>query len=176
MSVLSVRPDRDLLTHLSSFVHDGVTVAEALFTGDRLNYPHRSTMEHELGYIEPYTLVHESRVIEGLGTRAEAAIRLLAREAGSNKWFPNDTDQTLELLWVSHGAWRGGVSLDRFVAAFVMIDYAMNERTFDEDIEASAEIIVRRLHVLGFPPTSEGLEELFDGAPPACVGLGLIEL
>ena len=29
---------------------------------------------------------------------------------------------------------------------------------------------------IDFPPSSDALEELFDGAPPACIGLGMVDI
>ncbi len=173
--MIVVRPNLKLMEHLRTFDVDGATVDSLLFEGGRLAYPGRKEIEHQLGYIEPYTLELESRVVEGLSPKMKASIRLLSREAMSRRWF-KDIDPTLELLWMAHGAWHDGVSLDRLVAALVMVDYAMNERTFDDDIEKASEVLVRGLHALGFPPTHDGLEELFDGAPPACIGLGLVDL
>lgn len=173
--MIAVRTNPSLLEHLSTFEVDGATVDSLLFEGGRLSYPGRKEIEYELGYADPYTLQLEARVVEGLTKPMRAAIRLLSREAISRRWF-KELDPTLELLWMSHGAWHDGVSLDRLVSALVMVDYAMNERTFDEDIERACEVLVRGLHSCGFPPDRESLEELFDGAPPACVGLGLVEL
>jgi hypothetical protein len=173
--MLTVRTNNELLNHLQAFDHDGATVDSLLFEGGRLSYPGRKEIEYQLGYVEPYTLDLEARVIEGMSKKMAASIRLLSREAMSRRWF-KDLDPTLELLWMAHGAWHDGVSLDRLVAALVMVDYAMNERTFDSDIEKACEVLVQGMYSLGFPPTEAGLEELFDGAPPACVGLGLVEL
>lgn len=173
--MITVRPNLKLMEHLKTYEVDGGTVDSLLFEGGRLSYPGRKDIEHQLGYIEPYTLELEARVIEGLPQKMVAAIRLLSREAISRRWF-KEIDPTLELLWMAHGAFHEGVSLDRLVAALVMVDYAVNERTFDEDIEIAAHVLVHGLHTLGFPPSEEGLEELFDGAPPACIGLGLVEL
>lgn len=172
---VTVQPDRSLLEHLRTFEHDGATVASALFEGDRLTYPGRRELEFQLGVPEPYTLELEARTVGGLPRPMNAAIRLLCREAISRRWFP-DLDPTLELLWMAHGAWHGGTALDRLVCALVMVEYAMNNRTFDDDIEEASVILVRGMHSLGLPPSSESLEEIFDGAWPACVGLGLVEV
>jgi hypothetical protein len=89
-------------------------------------------------------------------------------------------DPTLELLWGAHGAWaRRGISLDRLVAALVAVEMLRPKDSFsamEKILEEASVILVTGLHQLGFPPTHEGLEELFDGAPPACVGLGLVDL
>lgn len=173
-----VRTNLELLEHLRSFQQDGATVESLLFEGGRLSYPGRREIEYQLGYVEPYTLELEARVIEGLPPRMIAAIRVLAQFA---RTIPNDDwsteiDPTLELLWLSHEAWdRNGISLDRLVAALVGVNFAMNNKQ-DDVIEDAAAILVRGMHSLGFPPTHEGLEELFDGAPPAAVGLGLVDL
>ncbi len=182
--MIVVRPNQKLMEHLRTYEYDGATVDSLLFEGGRLAYPGRKEIEHQLGYIEPYTLELEARVIEGLSPKMVAAIRLLSREAmcipGPLKvWSHDDADPTLELLWMAHGSWDGAPSFDRLVAALVMIEYTLEagpQGTFDPMIEMAAEVLVRGLHKLGFPPTHEGLEELFDGAPPACVGLGLVEL
>lgn len=173
--MIAVRTNPSLLSHLQTFEVDGATVDSLLFEGGRLAYPGRKEIEYELGYADPYTLAMEARVIEGLSKRANAAIRLLAREADDHLLFSME-DSTLELLWRSHGSWTKGISLDRLVAALVMVEYALDGRTLNADVERAAEILVTELHRAGFPPTRVGLEELFDGAAPACVGLGLVEL
>lgn len=173
--MIVVRVNDSLLKHLMDFEFDGAKVDSLLFEGGRLSYPGRKEIEYQLGYIEPYTIDLEARVIDGLPKKMVAAIRLLSREAMSRRWL-KDIDPTLELLWAAHGSWHDGVSLDRLVSALVMVDYAMNEKTFDSDIEMACEVLVRGMHGIGFPPTLAGLEEIFDGAPPACVGLGLVDL
>lgn len=176
--MIVVRPNLKLMEHLRTFEYDGATVDSLLFEGGRLAYPGRKEIEHKLGYIEPYTLELEARVIEGLPKKMSAAIRLLSREAVSTPGplAEDHLDPTLELLWMAHGAWNDEVSLDRLVAALVMVEYATRVGPLDPNVEMAAEVLVRGLHALGFPPTHEGLEELFDGAPPACIGLGLVEL
>jgi hypothetical protein len=170
-----VRQNLNLLEHLKSFSHDDATVDSLLFDGGRLSYPGRKEIEHQLGYIEPYTIDLEARVIEGLPKSMLAAIRLLCSEAISHRWI-KDIDPTLELLWMAHSSWQGPPSFDRLIAALVMVDYAMNHGTGDSDIEEACAVLIKGLHSLGFPPTVDGLEELFDGAPPASVGLGLVDL
>lgn len=172
--MITVRTNVELMQHLSTFVHDGATVDSLLFEGGRLSYPGRKEIEYQLGYVEPYTLELEARVIEGLPKKLAAAIRILSAAASQLAL----DDPTLELLWKAHGSWSGGISLDRFVAALVVVEYATDDRncTVNEDVVMAAEALIIGLHSLGFPPTELGLEELFDGAPPACVGLGLVEL
>jgi hypothetical protein len=172
--MIVIRTNTELLDHLRSFVHDGATVDSLLFEGGRLAYPGRREIEYQLGYVEPYTLELEARVIEGLPKKVSSAIRVLADAARALAM----SEPTLDLLWAAHSSWREGVSLDRLVAALVMVEYATDDRSWivDEDVQRAAEILIRGLHSTGFPPTDEGLEELFDGAPPACVGLGLVDL
>ncbi len=172
--MVTVRTNESLLEHLRCYEHDGATVDSLLFEGGRLSYPGRKEIEYQLGYVEPYTLELEARVIEGISPRVAAAIRILADAARPLA----SSEPTLELLWAAHSSWRKGISLDRLVAALVMVEYATDDRAclFDEDVTTAAEILVRGLHSAGFPPSEAGLEELFDGAPPACVGLGLVDL
>lgn len=176
--MLTVRTNLELLAHLRQFEHDGATVESLLFEGGRLAYPGRKEIEYQLGYTEPYTLELEARVLEGLSPRMTASIRVLSRLARS---MPNDDwsdqiDPTLELLWLAHEAWdRNGISLDRLVAALCGVSFAMNNKQ-DDVIEEACAVLIKGLHQLGFPPSHEGLEELFDGAEPACVGLGLVQL
>ena len=175
---LTIRSDPRLLDHLTQFEVDGATVDSLLFEGGRLSYPGRKEIEYHLGYEEPYTLALEARVIEGISTKMSASIRTLARFARTipNDDWSNEIDPTLELLWLSHEGWdQNGIALDRLVAALCGVGFAMNNKQ-NEVIEEACAILVRGLHSMGFPPTYEGLEELFDGAPPACVGLGLVEL
>jgi len=171
---LTVRHSKELHEHLSTFEVDGGTVASLLFDGGRLNYPGRKALEHELGYIEPYTLEHESRIIEGFTPKMTAAVRILCREAKGLTL----NDPTLELLWRAHAAWNEGTSIDRLVCALVIVEMAMDDRAclFNREVEFAAEVLIAGLHSLGFPPNERSLEELFDGAPPAAVGLGLVEL
>lgn len=176
--MIAVRTNEDLLNHLSTFEVDGASVGSLLFEGGRLTYPGRREIEYELGYAEPYTLHMEARVIEGLSKKVAASIRILSRFA---RTIPNDDwseeiDPTLELLWIAHESWdRNGISADRLVAALVAVNFAMNNKQ-DSLIEEACETLIRGLHSCGFPPDRESLEELFDGAPPASVGLGLVDL
>jgi hypothetical protein len=171
-----------LYKHLSEWTLDGASVASVLFDGNRLSYPERRTLETELGYVEPYTLEHESRTIVGFSRRTMAAIRLLSRDATE---LLSSVDQTLELLWRAHDAWiRTEVSLDRLIAALVMVQSIL-DREDDPDrcltpqhMEQTdaAFALIEGMYTMGFPPTRAALEEIFDGAPPACVGLGLVEV
>ncbi len=172
--MVTVRTNESLLEHLRTFEHDGATVDSLLFEGGRLSYPGRKDIEYQLGYVEPYTLELEARVLEGISPRMAASIRILADAARDLAM----SEPTLEFLWAAHSSWRAGVSLDRLVAALVMVEYATDDRSVlvDEDVQRAAEFLVRGLHTMGFPPNEAGLEELFDGAPPACVGLGLVDL
>jgi hypothetical protein len=172
--MISVRTNLDLMNHLRTFEVDGATVDSLLFEGGRLAYPGRKEIEYQLGYTEPYTLELESRAIEGIKPKMAASIRILADAARDLAM----SEPTLELLWAAHSSWRAGISLDRLVAALVMVEYATDDRQIlvSDDVRRAAEILVKGLHSSGFPPDEKGLEELFDGAPPACVGLGLVEL
>lgn len=175
MSDVSVMVSDKLLAHLQTWDHDGTTVASSLFPDGRLTYPGRDYVEEQMDAEEPYTLAHEARVIVGLGLRAEAAIRLLSWEA--TRRHAAD-DSTLELLWLSHESAGPleGPSPDRLVAALVSVQELTRGHWWDLEAAAAAQVLVEELNRLGFPPTAEGLEELFDGAEPACVGLGLVEL
>lgn len=185
---LSVRHSANLQRHLETFEHDGATVASVLFEGGRLAYPGRKDIEYELGSPEPYTLEHESRVIDGLPLPVQAAVRVLSKTLRRWLQLSGELDPTLELLWSSHEAYIGGpdrgggeISVDRLVAALTMVQ-SLAERqpqpadTFVMALEDAAVALIRGLEALGFFPSSESLEELFDGAPPACVGLGMIDI
>ncbi len=171
--MITVRTNVELMQHLTTFVHDGATVDSLLFEGGRLSYPGRKEIEYQLGYVEPYTLDLEARVIEGLPKKMAAAIRILA---DGMQYIVGDSEPTLEMLWAAHSSWRNGISLDRLVAALTMVETIIENDTRNTDLIAAADILLTGLWMLGFPPTEAGLEELFDGAPPACVGLGLVEL
>lgn len=188
--MISVRHSPKLQQHLETFQHDGATVASSLFDGDRLSYPGRREIEYETGEPEPYTLWHESRVIDGLPENVQAAVRVLSKTLRRWLQLSGDLDPTLELLWASHEAYiagptRGGgeISLDRLVAALAMVQ-ALHDRDPSLDqvddfvvaLEDAALLLVTGLEAWGFFPSSEALEELFDGAPPACVGLGLVDI
>lgn len=185
---ISVRTSVPLLEHLGSFEHDGGTVAAVLFEGGRLSYPARREIEHMLGYTDPYTLELEARVIEGMSSQWNAAVRFLARLATEQ----HRGDPTLDLLWGAHHSFmypegtgrptKGAgqaPSIDRLVAALVTVQkyqdlLAGGEHLVLGVIIEAAEVMVQGLHAEGLPPTMAGLEELFDGADPACVALGLV--
>jgi hypothetical protein len=179
MTMLTVRTNPELLEHLRQHEHDGATVESLLFEGGRLSYPGRKEIEYQLGYTEPYTLELEARVIEGMPPRWNSAARFLSRlmfDRLTDSW----PDPTLELLWAAHQTFKGPPSLDRLVASLVCIEFhkelVASEVLVTSTIMEAAQVLVNGLHSVGLPPTHEGLEELFDGAPPACVGLGLVEL
>lgn len=180
---LVVKCSPGLMAHLDFYVVDGATVGSSLFEGGRLTYPGRSQLEHDLGYSEPYTVWHECRVVTGFSGYARAAVRLLASWATSRHAAE---DPTLDLLWQTHHAWSedneradGGPSLDRLVAALVAIEDLRKTEKFGDallDHVDAADLLVSAFHYHGFPPTLDGLEELMDGAFPAAVGLGLVEV
>lgn len=185
MTFLKIRTSELLAEHLSNFVYDGATVDSLLFDGGRLAYPGRKELEYQLGYEEPYTLALEARVIEGMSRQWNSACRFLARLATERVMKDGGYDHTIELLWSAHHAfaYRGepeDPSTDRLVAALVSIEFYKNLLANDalvmSTIIEASEVLVRGLHSHGLPPTLAGLEELWDGAPPACVGLGLVEL
>lgn len=178
----TVRPSDHLLAHLSAYHHDGSSVAEALFAGGRLCYPGRHHVEQQLGCPDPYGLGHESRVLEGPGVPA-AQIRLLAglatdRAAG--------IDPTLDLLWHAHRSHRvtgEGPSLDRLVASLVALR-ALHDALWEPGrdrcfwpalLEAGAGLY-GWMQAEGLPPSEHALEEICDGAMPACIGLNLVEI
>lgn len=177
---ITVRHSPQLQLHLETFEVDGATVASVLFNGGRLSYPGRKEMEVMLGYTEPYTLSHEARVIEGLPRKVVVAIRMLAGRVP----LVRKVDETLDLLWTAHEDWIvNGISPDRLVAALVMTqllayenDLYPLEGMLREELTVHAYELVKGMHMVGFPPSHESLEELFDGAPPACVGLGLVDI
>ncbi len=179
---MNVRHSPQLQQFLSSYEVDGTTVAAALFDGGRLWYPGRRELEHALGYTEPYTLEHESRVIDELPAPVAKAIRLLARSAPS---VLPELDPTLELLWEAHASWVPPSPLivagDRLVAALVTT-HAISEVGSPPEQFVGGELAMAALRLItfmqstGFPPSSAALEEIFDGAPPACVGLGLVDI
>lgn len=185
--MMSVQPSIPLLLHLQSFEMDGATVASSLFDGGRLSYPERRRMEHELGFIEPYALEHESRTLEGMSVQWNAACRFLARIA--TRWA-SDIDPTLDLLWGSHDAFAHltkdaeAQALDRLIAALVTVertrhlvvsDVTENGKPTNVLIRA-CEVLIRGLQANGFPPSGLALEEICDGAMPACIGLGMIDV
>lgn len=171
--MISIVHSQELQEHLETHIHDGTTVAASLFEGGRLAYPERKRLEYELNFVEPYTLDLEARVIVGLPKPIAACVRYLARVATENH---RGHDETLDLLWDAHSSWGGtDPSLDRLAAALVAIaDQSKSEK--NELVERAALALVAYLHSQGFPPNERGLEELWDGAPPACVGLGMVDL
>lgn len=177
--MITIKNSKTLLQHLETYAVDGGTVASVLFEGGRLSYPGRKALEHELGYIEPYTLDHEARTISGLSKKVSASIRLLARDVTIRM---SGFDLTLDLLWESHQAYQPmkdeGPSLDRLVAALVAVHMANDKNIYvnDRDADEACYILVSGMHDVGFPPTIDMLEELWDGAPPASVGLGMVEV
>lgn len=172
--MISVRTSLALLHHLRTYEEDGSTVASALFDGGRLSYPGRKDIEYEFSIIEPYTLELEARVIEGLPVKFRGSISFLARVATEAH---RGLDPTLDLLWAAHSSFRGeGVALDRLVAALVTVQ-DIKTHGIEDAIACEASLrLIAGMHSLGLPPTHIGLEEIFDGADPACLGLGLVEL
>jgi len=180
--MLTVKFSSELHAHLSSFLVDGASVGDVLFEGGRLAYPGRKDIEYQLGYTEPYTLELEARIVEGFSPAVNAAIRFLAAIATD---VHSSEEETLRLLWESHREYsleqsragrEEGPALDRLVAALVTIEDARQAGSTDQIIIAAASALIKALHIAGIPPTPAGLEELFDGADPACVGLGLVEI
>lgn len=173
--MLSVKHSPGLERHLSTFEVDGITVASMLFPDGRIFYPGRRQVEQLLQGPDPYTLAHEARVVEGLYGSVVRSIWVLSAAATE---MP-DLDPTLEVLWASHASSRpatgGAPSLDRLVAALVAVQAAREGSQRNPAVEEAAVVLVRALDSLGFPPRPPSLEELWDGAAPACVGLGLVE-
>lgn len=166
--------------HLTTHKVDGATVAEVLFEGGRLAYPGRKDIEYQLKMVEPYGLEQESRVIDGLPRNVCAAVKYLALVATEAH---SDLDATLELLWRSHSAHavairEEGPALDRLVAALVTIQDFREHQLMDlaPAVERASELVIAHFHQIGFPMTAASLEEIFDGAEPACLGLSLVEL
>ena len=176
MIALTVRQSPTLLNHLKIHDHDGATVETALFEGGRLQYPGRQQIEQQLGFMDPYTIELESRVLVGFFQSVTASIRLLSRAA--TETFRGQ-DETLDLLWDSHNSYvrpsGEGPSLDRLVAALVMVEHAKQTQT-SPDIEYACLVLIRGLSAAGFPPGQRALDELWADCPPACIGLGLITL
>jgi hypothetical protein len=178
--MITVRQSPELLEHLRTHAVDEATVRDALFEGGRLHYPERKRLEHTLGFIEPYMLEHEARLIEGMDARWNAACIFLARIATRRH---GDSDPTLGLLWESHAAFHAGnpagpPSLDRLVAALVTVREAMGLAIegAPSGLVLAVTALVTGLQAEGFPPSSSALEEICDGAVPACVGLGLVDI
>lgn len=175
--MIQIRTSPKLLEHLKTHEFDSATVDALLFSGGRLHYPGRQNVEQELGYTDPYTIDMEARVIDGLSRKAAAAIRYLSNQITAEIVKGEYIDGALELLWATHAAYvdeKASPALDRFVAALVMIQKSFDSK--DHNIIAASERLLIELHKIGFPPTHESMEELFDGAPPACVGLGMVDL
>jgi hypothetical protein len=182
--MIRVHSSPALLRHLQTYEVDGTTVEDSLFIGGRLSYPGRQDIEYQLADTDPYTIMHEARVIEGLPRATIAAIKYLAGVATEAH---RGIDLTLDLLWTVHGEYSNrneGPSLDRLIAALVTIQDFKDEDLLvgthkniaQTIVFKAAEEIVGTFHRIGFPLSSVGLEELFDGADPACLGLGLVEL
>lgn len=177
---LEVGISPQLLLHLQSFEVDTGTVADVFFEGGRLSYPERRRMEYELGFSEPYLLDHEARVIKGMDLAWNSAVRFLSRIATRRA----ANDPTLELLWGSHDTFAhlsqqaGDPALDRLIASLVVVQEAMMlppSAGLKALLDASV-LVIRGLHSVGFPPTALSLEEICDGAMPACVGLNLVDV
>lgn len=178
-----VRSSPELLVHLSTHEVDGTTVGAALFEGGRLHYPERRRLEYELGFTEPYTLEHEARVIDGMDTRWNSACVFLARVASRRH---GESDPTLTLLWECHTAFAmvnvgAAPALDRLIAALVTVNDAMGitrdrGRDWPRSLVDAVTTLLVGLQTVGLPPSSIGMEEICDGAPPACVGLGLVDV
>lgn len=174
MLSLRVSHSLPLERHLRSFEVDGTTVEATLFSDGRLMYPGRHDVEQTMQAAEPYTLWHEARVIEGFFGSIYKAIWVLSDAATE---LP-DLDPTLEVLWRSHAAARPlnlAPSLDRLVAGLVMVEWLRAGRV-NGPWDDAAVTLVRAMGAAGFPPSANALEEIWDGAAPACVGLGLVEL
>ena len=179
---ITLKVSSTLLSHLMTYEVDGGSVGTLLFeAGGRLSYPGRADLERLMGYPEPYTLEHECRTVQGLSKKTASAIRFLAGAATLKfKGF----DPTLDMLWGVHDAYspeeREGPSVDRVVAALVMVEHVSSEHqvllAVSNDVYLAALLLVQGMHAAGFPPTQAGLESLFDGAEPACCGLGLVEI
>lgn len=175
--VILIRQSDRLLEHLRTYEVDGATIESLLFEGGRLNYPGRQRIEQQLGFADPYTIEMEARTIDGLFQSISTSIRFLAREA-SRKFHGHDP--TLDLLWEVHDAYPRwgfeGPSLDRLVAALVMVQHVLENDSDDEDVKYACGVLVNGLTAVGFPPSERALEEIWDGAAPACVGLGLVSV
>lgn len=177
MMDLRIRESETLLRHLQTYRVDGATVDSVLFEGGRMFYTGRKEIEQQLGHTEPYTLSHEARVVEGFLRSINASIRLLS---GIATCHFDGHDNTLDLLWQSHAAYERpmfeGPSLDRLVAALVMVEHIRGNGHQSRDVQRACCVLVRGLNAAGFPSSGEALEEIWDGAAPACVGLGLVDI
>lgn len=175
MLELRVSHSEPLERHLSSYEFDGSTVEAALFSDGRLMYPGRHDVEQTMRAAEPYTLSHEARVIEGFYGSIVRSIWVLSEAAAD---LP-DLDPTLELLWQTHSAARRlnqPPSLDRLVAALVMVERIRGGGRAADPLGDAAYVLVRAMAAAGFPVSASALEEIWDGAAPACVGLDLVEI
>lgn len=154
---------------------------DRLFQGSRLSYPGRADLEAEMGAPDPYTMAHEARTIRGIPIALVAGARHLARQELLLA-RQGDEDPRLLMLWSVHDefsygwAQKGELSLDRLVAALVAVERMRGSHGVSAVGLEAAEALLLGLHSLGLPPTHQGLEELFDGAFPACVGLGIVEI
>ena len=176
MLSLRVTHSPRLMEHLSKFEVDGTTVEASLFADGRLTYPGRHDIEQTMLAPEPYTLWHEARVIEGLFESISSAIWKLSALVSS----ADDLDPTLEVLWRSHSnaeQLKVPPSLDRLVAAMVAVEKLKSSRQPSGDpMGEAAYVMVRGFAAAGFPLSAAAMEELWDGAAPACVGLGLVDI
>ena len=77
------------------------------------------------------------------------------------------------------------MSGDRLIAALVAINFLADGELLDhvsyragcyDELENDSVRLVKYMESQGFPPSSEALEEIFDGAPPASVGLNLVDI
>lgn len=179
--MIRVQTSLPLIQHLSTYQVDGATVESVLFEGGRLSYPGRRELEHILGVVEPYTLELEARTISSLPLSIQASIRYLSAVATESH---HGLDLTLDLLWTSHRTFmqeKNEVALDRLVAALVTINDFQQIKVDADDLSSqmvirAGESLIKHMHTIGFPPNRQTLEEIFDGADPACIGLGLVEL
>lgn len=176
MLSLRVTHSPKLMEHLAKFEVDGTTVEATLFADGRLMYPGRHDIEQTMKAPEPYTMWHEARVIEGLFESISTAIWKLSAFVSS----ADDLDPTLEVLWRSHANSEGlriPPSPDRLVAAMVAIEKLKDSRRPSGDhLDEAAYVLVRGFAAAGFPLSANALEEIWDGAAPACVGLGLVDI
>lgn len=178
MMNIAVRQSENLLQHLRNFEFEGATVESLLFDGGRLSYPGRKEIEQQLGFADPYTLEMEARTLDGLFQSISTSIRFLAREA--TRTFHGKIDPTLDLIWGVHDAYPRhedeGPSLDRLVAALVMVQHVLDVGSTDKDVQHACSVMINGLTAIGFPPSEKALEELCDGAPPICVGLNMVTI
>lgn len=169
-----LRHSRTLAEFLGQFTDsDGGSFAELIFADGRLAYPARTDIEKVLGFDDPHTLDHESRVFHGASPRFSSAVKLLAAEATDRL---QGWDPTLDLLWSAHHtALRevGEVSVDRLVAALVAVQMFASGAWNPTEWDMPALALVEEMHMAGMPPTKHVLSELGE---PACVLLGLVDV